>query len=215
MIKVRSITQLQDLLDKDIAWRLKEITFLKSIFLKHSGHESAALIRAAVPILYAHWEGFVKNSAQWYLSYVRYQELKYNELKSCFTAFGIKNALNTIRQSKKANINIEAIEFIRAKLNEKTKFSVENSINTESNLNSEVFENIALSIGLDPSSYSSKYQLIDSSLLRRRNEIAHGQFLDIEAKDCETLADETLTLIRGFKNDIENAASLNAFKIKP
>jgi hypothetical protein len=211
MKKVRTITQLQDLLDEDIAWRLKEISALKDILDRSKLAD--AVVRATVPILYAHWEGFVKNAAQWYVSFVRHQGYKYQELISCFAVFGFKSQLHNLKESKKAKINIEAIDFIRAQMNEKAKFPFENVINTRSNLNSEVFENIAVAIGVDPSKYSTKYQLIDKSLLARRNDIAHGKYLDIDAPECKTLADQTLELLRAFKTDIQNAASLETFKI--
>ena len=44
----------------------------------------ATLVRAGVTLLYAHWEGFVKNSSLLYLNYINNQMLNYNELRSLY-----------------------------------------------------------------------------------------------------------------------------------
>ena len=70
---------------------------------------------------------------------------------------------------------------------------------------------LALSVGIDPAPYEARYNLIDESLLRRRNEIAHGEFLDVDAGDYRTLADEVLLMMRLYKTDIENGAARSLF----
>jgi len=80
------------------------------------------------------------------------------------------------------------------------------AIDTESNLSSSVFENIALSIGIDPEPFKAKNNLIDESLLERRNTIAHGEYADLAPNDYRSLADEVIALMRDYKTAIENAA---------
>ena len=46
--------------------------------------------------------------------------------------------------------------------------------------------------------------LIDRSLLERRNNIAHGKFLDVDRDDFEKLCDEVIVLLRSYKNDLQN-----------
>lgn len=88
-----------------------------------------------------------------------------------------------------------------------------NAIDTESNLSSTVFANIVQSIGIDISRYETRFNLIDESLLKRRNKIAHGEFLDVTAEEWRELADEIIMMLRHFKTDLENAASLESYKI--
>jgi hypothetical protein len=74
-----------------------------------------------------------------------------------------------------------------------------------------VFENIASSIGIKIQPYESRFKLMDESLLSRRNKIAHGEYLDLDADSWRDLADEVISLMRDFKTDMENAASTSAF----
>ena len=74
-----------------------------------------------------------------------------------------------------------------------------------------MFENIALSIGINTQPYESRFKLMDESLLSRRNKIAHGEYLNLNADAWRNLADEVISLMRDFKTDIENAASRSAF----
>jgi len=53
--------------------------------------------------------------------------------------------------------------------------------------------------------------LVDESLLKRRNRIAHGQYLEIEADAFDDLVEEVLELLRWFKTDLENALATQAY----
>jgi len=205
---------LQDFLDKEHAWRIKEIANFKIAAKSSAPLGQKSWIRAAVPILYAHWEGFVKNAATAYLNFINCQGRNYEDLESCFVVFGLKAKINNLVSSKKSSISIATVDFLRSEMKSKANLKVGNAIDTESNLSSSVFENIALSIGIDTAPYETRYNLIDISLLKRRNQIAHGEYLDLEPDDYRALANETLLLLRLFKTDIENAAALSKF-IRP
>ncbi len=211
MKKIRTLNMLQDFLDEEFAWRLKEIVHLKLTIRTTQGPSKNTLIRATVPLLYAHWEGFVKSSSEGYLNFVNCQRLNYNQLASCFIVFGIKSKLSQLIQSKKSNLNIATVDFIIKEFENRAELKTGSAINTKSNLNSEVFENIAVSIGINTSWYKTRYHLMDESLLKRRNEIAHGNYLDLGAEDCINLADEVIAIIRSYKTDIENAATLRQY----
>ena len=58
----RTEQMLVDNLDNDLAWRIKELSIIKNKIPQSKNNEQEALIRAGVTILYAHWEGFVKNA---------------------------------------------------------------------------------------------------------------------------------------------------------
>ena len=104
------------------------------------------------------------------------------------------------------------MDFIFSKMNETAKLQISSAVNTDSNLTSKVFSNIASSLDIDTSSYETKFHLIDSSLVDRRNKVAHGEYLDIKGSDFSSLVDDVLSLMRLYKTDIENAASLECYK---
>lgn len=209
--KVRTLNELQTALDQEMAWRIKEIGVFK-VGAGSNGFHRKPYIRAGVALLYAHWEGFIKNSSEIYLSYVESRALPYRELKSCFVVFGLKGKINTLVESRKSLPNIEAVDFIFSKLGETAKLQFSSAVSTESNLTSKVFSNIAASINIDTSPYETKFHLIDSSLVDRRNKVAHGEFLDVAGDDFSRLVDDVLGLMRQYKTDIENAASLEGYK---
>lgn len=211
MAAVRTLDQLQDAMDYELAWRIKEIGAFRIESAK-SGQNSKVFTRAGVTLLYAHWEGFVKRSAELYLEYVSNRGLKYEELTTCFVVFGLKGKLNTLVGSRKSIPNIEAMEFIRGSLGEVAVLNLSGAVKTESNLSSTIFENIANSVGVSTTPYATKFNLIDSSLVERRNKIAHGEYLDLTSGDFGPLVDEVLGLLRWFKNDLMNAAVTEAYK---
>lgn len=211
MASVRTQLQLQDAMDGELSWRIKEIATFRVESAK-GGRNSKAFTRAGVALLYAHWEGFVKKSAELYLEYVSNLGLNYTDLQTCFVVFGLKGSLNTLVSSKKSAPNIEALDFVRDSLGKVAVLKLSGAINTESNLSSSVFENIARSVGISTDPYETKFNLIDLSLVDRRNRIAHGEFLDLSSGDFGPLVEEVLDMMRWFKNDLLNAAATGAYK---
>ncbi|WP_019894847.1 MAE_28990/MAE_18760 family HEPN-like nuclease [Hydrogenovibrio halophilus] len=213
MSKIRTINELQNTLDQELSWRFKEIASLKILVRRADNITSSTAVRAAIPLLYGHWEGFIKNTATHYVEFINGQSLKYRELVSCFIVFGLKKKINDLSKSKQSKVSIETIEFLLNELGETAKLKADSAIRTEFNLSSKVFVNILKSINIDTEKYEARFNLIDESLLNRRNYIAHGEFLDVEAEGFRGLADEVLSMLRWFKTDIENAASLGQYRV--
>lgn len=211
MAKIRTLTQLQEVLDEEMGWRIKEVSDFKLV-AKKQPESSRTFTRAGVALLYAHWEGFIKSSSEAYLNFVDNQGHVYRDLKTCFAVFGLKGRLALLGSSRKAKPNIEALDFVLAEIDKPAKMSMSSAIDTESNLTSNVFANIAASLDISVSTYETKFNLIDESLVNRRNKVAHGEYLDLSAADFLVLADEVLQMMRGYKTDIENAATLKSYK---
>jgi hypothetical protein len=212
MTSIHTESQFQDALDGALAWRLKEISDIKMLVRTQGRLRAESAVRAGIPIIYAHWEGFIKRSSIIYLEYINGQRLKYDELKSCFVALGMKRHINHLVVSNSMEALTEALEFLRSGLSDRATVKASSAIRTESNLSSKIFSNIAKSIGLDTKWYEPKYKLIDESLLHRRNTIAHGEFLDVDSAGFLALADEVVSLLRAFKTDIQNAVAIKAYR---
>jgi MAE_28990/MAE_18760-like HEPN len=210
MTKVRTVTAMQELLDTDFAWRLKEVHDLRLAARSAVGAQQRAFMRAGVALLYAHWEGFVKAAADNYVNFLSCQSITYRKLRPCLIALGLRSALQQLSETKRNAASVAALTFVMDSLDKPAKLPMKDAVHAESNLSSDIFENIAGSIGLDTVRYQPRYHLIDESLVKRRNQIAHGQFLDIEISAFEDLVTEVLTLIRWVKDDLENALVLNS-----
>lgn len=211
MAKIRTLAQLQEALDDEMGWRIKEISDFKLV-TKTQASGSRTFIRAGLALVYAHWEGFIKGASEHYLNFVDNQGHIYRDLKTCFSVFGLKTQLRLLSESRKAQPSIVALDFVFDEIDKPAKMNMSSAINTESNLTSKVFANIVASLDISISPYETKFNLIDESLVNRRNKVAHGEYLDLSQIDFIILADEILQMMRSYKTDIENAASLKTYK---
>ncbi len=213
MMKIRTAEQLQEVLDADFSWRLKEIADIRSAAESARLGSQKTLIRAGVALLYAHWEGFVKQSTTTYIRYVSCQRLRHSELRSCFVALSLKARLHQIGESNKANVNVQALEAILDGQRQRASFAWRDPITKTANMKSTVFVEIACWVGLNVTRYEPKWRFIDDRLVKRRNAIAHGGGGDLELDETgfKELAGGVIELLRWFKTDIENAVSNRAF----
>jgi len=210
-MKIRSAEDLTDYLDDDLAWRRKEIIELRALAKSAKAKKADVHVRAGVAMLYAHWEGFIKNAANAYVVFVSARGVKTRELQDSFIALSIKNKLTLMGDSGKSSVAVPAIAHLMSLLDKPAVLPAA-GITAEGNLKSEVFVNIAGWLGIDVARYSARFNLIDETLLASRNKIAHGEYLSISPGRFETLAEEMLELMVWFKTDLENAAALKSFQ---
>lgn len=141
---MRTKADLQQSIDSDLIWRRREAFELRALIEGASENKSkeAALLRAGVAMLYAHWEGFIKRSGTLYLQFVSNQGRKGSELTPNFLAIKFKNQLDSIWTSKKPTSAHELIDYFCHKLENKVKLPKKGLVDTHSNLSSEVLKEI-------------------------------------------------------------------------
>ena len=189
---------------KDLVWRRKELTEMRALVQSAQGElRQSVLIRSSVALLYAHWEGFVKAAASAYLKFVAYQGVDCEQLAHNFLALAAR-ASSSGQDGPSADIKIAA--FYAACDGVRARIPFKGVIGTKSNLGSAVLKDILVVLGLPEASFTTKMALIDTSLVNRRNHIAHGEYLSISVTDYEGLHQEVLGLIEAFRNEVENAA---------
>lgn len=210
---VRTEAELTDHLDRDLAWRKRELSTLRLAIRVARNHEQTVLLRGAVCILYAHWEGFIKTSAQAYLQFVTARRPKYNELKRNFLVLGVRDWLKNAKEVRSASFGAELLSFALDSGNRTIPVSIVRSIDTMSNLNSTAFIDILNTVGFDTAGYVERRTLLDERLLKNRNSIAHGQYVDIEEENYSDLSTDVLGLMERFKNDIQNAAATKSYRV--
>jgi MAE_28990/MAE_18760-like HEPN len=207
-MSIRTLEELSDKLSNDLAWRKKELSEIKSLVEAKnvSDQRHKVLLRSGVCILYSHWEGFVKLAANSYLEYVRLKKLTYKELSSNFLALAMKEKLKEAKETNKPSLYIPVCDFFLSELNQRCILP-KDAISTASNLSSEILKEITDILGIDFSLYSTKSVLIDTKLLKTRNEIAHGNnYLVFEKEEYIELHIEIIGMLDIFRNQIENAA---------
>lgn len=216
-MKIRTIDELQDYVDKEMSWRRKELSAIKSnIFVAKEFAKNTAL-RSGIAILYAHWERMIKNIATAYLSFVANQRLQYKELKNNFWSIAVKNDLLGFDETRKSSRHNKIIKNIRNMEDKRAHIPYEDVIKTKSNLNSDVFIEIMETIGLDYSQYEGNFKLLDEVLLKMRNEIAHGEkpeYIDLDQDRFNEVYDKIVDMMNMFSIQIMNAACLKEYKQK-
>lgn len=212
--KNRTLLDLQDNIDRDFAWRIKELSLLKSKIPNTPNRDPLqdVLIRAGVTMLYAHWEGFVKCAAENYLNYVSLKKLRHDQLESCFVALCLKKKINEMDNTNRFDLQTAAVDFMLQQLNERAYIPYEGIIETKSNLSFFVFRDICTVIGIDYKKYQLKETLIDQQLLQFRNSIAHGKYLSMKFNEYLDIYDKVIEMMRDIKDDILNAAATEKFK---
>ena len=166
-------------------------------------------------MLYAHWEGFVKNSTQYYLNYVKYQGLSLNQVNTSILALSLKQRLSQFEETNKATLHVQFLDYVQSGLSDKVDFSDTYSIRTGSNLNSNILKEIYATVGLDVSYYELRFKLIDQQLLKNRNDIAHGSEPPLNKSDYNHLHREIVEMIDHVRTDLCNAVSTGLFRKQP
>ena len=215
-MKIRTELDLQNIVDKEMAWRKRELISIKSTVETSRKFAHNTSLRSGIAMVYAHWEGGIKNIATYYLCHVSCQKLKYCELKRNFLSLAIRNELGIFEKTNKATLHNEIVDSVFNKMEEKANLPYENIVKTASNLNSEVFKEIMALIGLSDEQYSSSYNLIDEVLLKQRNQIAHGDRLDIINLDKERFIEiygKILELLELFSTQVMNSAAIKDYRV--
>jgi hypothetical protein len=198
---------------EDIVWRRKELTDLRGMVQDYSGQlRSKVLMRCAISLLYAHWEGFVKKSSSYYLEYVASHRLSYKKLSPNFIGMSLKAKYSELGVSKKLSAGNDLAEFFCFGLDRKSNLPYKTGVDTKSNLTSEVLLDIMSSLGLDNSPFLLLLQFIDKNLVNKRNHIAHGETLDIEIAEYLEIHDKVLSLIESYRTQLENASTLKLYQ---
>lgn len=216
-MKIRTKDEFQDAIDKETAWRKKELSSLASNVKTSKKSAKNTALRSGIALLYAHWEGLVKNVATIYLCYVSFQNCRYEELSPNFMALAINKDIKMFAESNKASLHNRVVKRIRDEGIKKAKIPYEEVIKTNSNLNSDIFVEIMETIGLDYSEYEPAFKLLDEVLLKMRNEIAHGErteSIDLDEMRFNEIYDVIIDLMNKYVNEITNAVYLEIYKVK-
>ncbi|WP_414048098.1 MAE_28990/MAE_18760 family HEPN-like nuclease [Macrococcus equi] len=184
-----NIDKFEEKLSKNAAYRKKEISYLSSIIQNSEGDIKIAVIRSSFLILYAHFEGFTKESVRLLLEYIGKQNIKVSDLTLNMQSVYYTKKIKDLKQS---NLKRKYHELLYSIYEEDSEFKVdpkaEGIVVTESNLKYELLEDILFMIGIKPSEFvfeqnetlDLKQTLIQKHILETRNKVAHGENFKID-----------------------------------
>ncbi|SPD74229.1 hypothetical protein PITCH_A2190003 [uncultured Desulfobacterium sp.] len=170
-----SIESVLEEISNNLDQRRLGITNLHRVIQNYLGKSlEPTAVHMAIPMLYAHWEGYVRETCQLYLEYIESSGIKVGDLRSDLVGYlwtstlkPLTGGLNFARKKAVAELALGCLQC-------PVKFEeTERAINTRSNLNFDVLEDIAAHLCLDISPMLPLKRHLNA-LVHLRNHIAHG-----------------------------------------
>ena len=218
MGNLKDCDKLIDKIDQEISWRKLELTQLKFLVTSASTDKELTILRSSIVLLYAHWEGFVKRLLTLYLNHIVDQGLYSYELKPNFYAMSLSSDFEQFKKTKKTTHYVSLTKTVFDKINEIPKIQCDKIIDTQSNLNSELFKELMGLLDLDPSIHDTSFNLIDERLLERRNGIAHGENrkrFPLNKTEYEDIHKRIVQIMDDLASQIKDAAINQRYKKTP
>jgi hypothetical protein len=193
------------LVTEDYTWRVREISDLKQV-IRLSGQSYGSVARkAALALVYAHWEGYVLFVASAYLSYIAMRKLKFATLMPSLQAVRLSSNIQQWQNQRDTiGLRLNIIETIKAIEQDQFKKVPVGAVDTGGNLNFERFSDICKVLMIDPNKIVSDQEFLDSEIVGTRNKIAHGDYIVVTDERLLKASDFVLELMRIFRTDVEN-----------
>lgn len=211
---MKSEVDLQDAIQRELAWRKRELYGLK-VSARRTAEGKGFVFRGGLVLLCAHWEGFLKKTIDSYVKHVFSQDVILKDLKPCF--LGIAYYLDI---AKAAESYYPGSKDHHEKLASKIKETIDSpptkaqwKADTEGNPSSEVLKRLMRSVGLnerlymDEVTWSATRVFIDEHIIRDRNHIAHGEGIPVEKSELISRLDRMVDLFDLIFLLIMNAAA--------
>jgi hypothetical protein len=205
MSKPFSAADLSDQMDRDMTWRLKELSDIRDAIRRADSTTRQMLLRAFITLMYAHWEGHVRFCATKYFQHIALRRKPYTDLQIQFYLNAFLVRLDAFFRSK---VSVEEkCRFLQDLLESRGKrFSQINPtlIDTKANLNTDVLHDICKVCGIPFTEFEKEDAFINVLMLKRRNEIAHGEEVYLKESDIDDLSARAIGIMRTFRNLLEN-----------
>lgn len=211
-MNLRSLDEFSAGLNSLVTWRRHELKNLQSFFTSQR-IPLPPLVKSALLLTYAHWEGGVKDMATLYLRYVERQRRARKELNVSFIALASLSAIRSSANSNQLLPYRQIVDYIIHNGEDRFKLPNIQLVDTESNLSTGVLKNILMCIGQPEAwaEFEDKQRIIDVALLATRNEIAHTGRSDREDFPLGELLQDVLDLLERFKTLLENSAATKKY----
>lgn len=211
-MKIRSVAELIDFLGGNKQERKRELISISHDLSPKQGEPPARIRRAAIVLAYAHWEGFVKDSARAYVRLVSFKSRNLSSLALSFQALACRQELAVAQTAtRRIQPHLAVVKRLTDDRARSCQIDADAAIDTESNLTSHVFENICCCIGLDyNSNWAPDGPFIDD-MFRSRCDVAHGELFTPSTKYAQETVQFSIRAMDRFSTDIENAAIAEAF----
>lgn len=209
MKKIRTPLELNEALDQESSWRKREISRIMLLQKAEKNSDIREFFdRWGIVILYAHYEGFVKNSALALFNYVSNQGLKYKSLSTNYIVACSKASIKEAAASQRLRIYGEVVDFLLFNQEHKARIPLAGVVDTADNLSYRVLSDVFYTIGEPiPPAFELRNKIIDDVLLKNRNAVAHGNRDRVSSSDFRKCHDMVIEIVEEFKEVLENCAA--------
>jgi len=206
-------TSLIETIAENLDQRRLEFTKLRRVLLNYVGTPmEPAVIRMGIPMIYALWEGYIKEVCQLYIEYIEVNVPCVVDLQPAILGYmwtpelrPLTGGLNFDRKKTIASLALGSASAPVA------FGSTEKEIDTKSNLKYSVLEDVANHLCLDISAMTT-WKVHLNALVDLRNNIAHGSRpRSLSYADFDEHAWNMVALMEAFERVICNAVSKRAF----
>ncbi len=198
---------------EDLTWRIKEIHDLMHLSSQNNKAYEKVVLRSLIPISYAHWEGHVIYASDMYIKYISKKKLVYGKLMRNFQLNEFFSYRVRRGENKPYQDHLDFLDRVLSVPTKQFKRIDENILTSRSNLNSKILKDICSFLNLEITLFEPYFTFIDTILLDKRNNIAHGRLVPIDDKPVKDIAEKTIELMRTFSNLIENHIHQESYKI--
>jgi len=210
---MRMSASLIETIAENLDQRRLEFTKLRRVLLNYIGTPiEPAVVRMSIPMIYALWEGYIKEVCQLYLEYIEKNVPCIVDLQPAILGYmwtselrPLTGGLNFARKTAVASLALGSASTPVAFRD------TEKEIDTKSNLRYPVLEDIANHLCLDISALTTwKFHL--NALVNLRNNIAHGaRPTSLCYADFDKYSRNTIALMEAFEGVICDAVNNRTF----
>lgn len=204
-----SLQEIAENLDK----RRLEITNIRRLILNYKGKPlETTIVSMGIALLYANWEGYVREICQLYLEYIEKAGYCTRELNADMLGYLWTTALKPLTGGLNIDKKRAIAELALNSMGDTVHFSDnERNINVKSNLSFDVLSDLATQLCINDSSLVPyKHHL--NSMVNLRNNIAHGSTpRSLTYKDFEQHANCLINLMEKFETMVFRAAEKSTF----
>jgi hypothetical protein len=202
-------------LSESVDRRRQEITHVRRVVVElRDTTLSPTAILMAIPILYAHWEGFVKESVELYIEYIERQSVAPAQLNPVVFSFAIRKRLAGLIGSGSPDRIGDFAKWMIGMVTTPIRFD-DKTIETRANLSFANLKALCETLSIDVSRMEDKKRNLDG-LVHRRNNIAHtGRPPRFDSSRVDGDANLVIELISTFETLLKECVLAGQFMSPP
>jgi hypothetical protein len=187
----------------DIEWRKSELSKIEEIAYNLNEVELKIFLKSCIPLIYAHWEGFVVSSLKIVFKYLNTLRLNSEQYCDTYLTTAYEQTLKSLDESTAFEKRKKHLVTLYKDFSNTVKLNTK--IDTKSNLTFKVLMDICLKTNLDIDKFK-EYEDDLNELVRIRNSISHGEnaYTFESFEDIEKYIELLENLMLDFQSELQD-----------